>query len=180
MSQNRKLMDLLPKAGMVYPGVSSVHARPERDEAIYDALETKGIIKYTSNKGFVQAMADIREYIKGTFVLAMIEKIRENLDEGPTERENLHRLFGKLKQSESYASEMDKPRFILFFCCLIEARLAWKAHPVPPFPTEHHSELVRTIDEFLICVGEKSASLYSVTHLYVKLYANPLSIGSWT
>ncbi|KAI0003466.1 hypothetical protein F4779DRAFT_621891 [Xylariaceae sp. FL0662B] len=151
------LIDFLPKAGMTYLAVGRVHKRQQRDRVVYDAFKAKGIITGLSNAEIKDAKMKIQNCIKGTFVLAVLEKMLRQLKTGTTDQDGFYSFFSELKEAEAYAEHMPKPAFIEFFFRLVEARVAYKRNPFNS--VQEVCELADIIDGFLEQIGDDWARL---------------------
>lgn len=141
---------LLPKAGMVYPpGKSKGLDHDWRDKRVIIAIRYEVPLVTDTHQMAKATKKAVDELLAAMFTAALEPTILVIL----TEKGNLIDYLSEVRKSIPWAMKMGEPTFIKFFEFLVDARLAWKASPRPPFDTAEHCLLAKAIDEFQVRAG---------------------------
>ncbi|KAI0839196.1 hypothetical protein F5Y06DRAFT_295814 [Hypoxylon sp. FL0890] len=144
-----QLKGFLPTKGMILPVSGPVLGGKRRDTAIMKAFEVAKFAEVgkgptnTAKSAVDQALAEV-------FTLATDPQIINHLT---AEGGGLFDFLGKLRKAVPWLERTGESTFIKLCQCLVDARLAWKKSPRPPFDINEHSATARSIDVLLDAAG---------------------------
>ncbi|KAI1138152.1 hypothetical protein F5Y05DRAFT_413466 [Hypoxylon sp. FL0543] len=146
-----QLKEFLPNAGMVLPSSTIVLGMQRRDTGIMKAFEVANFAEAGTGPTKA-AKAAVDQALAQTFILATSPQMMKELcGEGG----GVLHFLGVLRTAVPWAERVGESTFIKFCQCLVDARLAWKKNPRPPFNIIEHSATARAIDDLLEAAGPK-------------------------
>ncbi|OTA68475.1 hypothetical protein K449DRAFT_450743 [Hypoxylon sp. EC38] len=149
MLRNNRLKEFLPRTGMVFPSANLVLGARRKDTGVMKAFEVANFAEVRGGPTKT-AKAAVDQALAETFTLALDPQIFKHLT---TEGEGLFDFLGALNKAVPWAGRVGESTFIKLCQCLVDARLAWKASPRPPFDINQHCATARSIDVLLEAAG---------------------------
>ncbi|OTA87349.1 hypothetical protein M434DRAFT_15496 [Hypoxylon sp. CO27-5] len=154
MLRNNRLKEFLPRTGMVFPSANLVLGVRRKDTRVMKAFEVANFAEVRGGPTKT-AKAAVDQALAETFTLALDPQIFKHLT---TKGKGLFDFLGALKKAVPWAGRVGESTFIKLCQCLVDARLAWKASPRPPFDINQHCATARSIDVLLEAAGGRWSS----------------------
>ncbi|KAL7620755.1 hypothetical protein AAE478_009753 [Parahypoxylon ruwenzoriense] len=142
------LKDFLPNAGMVYPAERNLLGRETRDAKVLGAL--KNFIAALGGNDSTRALKRaIDLVIADVFIIGTNPSVLSILT---AEDGDVLDLLRTMRGVVQWGRDLPESPFYGLCKTLVDARLAWKANPRPPFNVDHHCAAAKSIDGFLEAV----------------------------
>ncbi|KAI1494034.1 hypothetical protein F5X96DRAFT_684766 [Biscogniauxia mediterranea] len=150
------LIDLMPKAGMIYQSRWHVTRKTRHDSHVCISLLQAGIgtkSKTAAEKSKAREAVD--DVIASSIAIATTPDIINMLEDDEEEGLGLFRFCDALKPHLNWAEGLPGAAFYDFIFFVIEARREWKINPRYPFDPEEQCAIARAADAFLEAAGRR-------------------------